>query len=48
MVSVTATATLRPRPADLGRVAEPMILAFSVPAAIVVGLTVGLRPPQGC
>jgi hypothetical protein len=39
---VTATATLRPRPADVGPVAEPMILVFSVPAAVVVGLIVGL------
>jgi hypothetical protein len=36
------TATLRPRPVDLGLVAEPMILGFSVPAAVVIGLTGGL------
>ncbi|MEE6310370.1 hypothetical protein V1634_32395 [Plantactinospora veratri] len=44
---MTATATLRPRPADLGQVAEPMILAFSVPVAIVVALTVGFPAAVG-
>ncbi|MGI5148752.1 hypothetical protein ACQEVC_20615 [Plantactinospora sp. CA-294935] len=44
---MTTTATLRPRPADLGPVAEPMILAFSIPAAIVVGLTVGFPAAAG-
>ncbi|AVT38713.1 hypothetical protein C6W10_22285 [Plantactinospora sp. BB1] len=47
MVRVTAAATLRPRPAALGSLAEPIMFAFSVPAAIVGGLTVGLPAAVG-
>jgi len=47
MVGVTVTATLRPRPVDLGLVAEPMILAFTVPAAVVIAFTVGLPAAAG-